>query len=366
MKIGINLLALKIGKVGGLQTYIDNLLKGFSEDIGDKNEFILYVAKDNEKYYKKYGDKINFKIKTISINSNSKFLRILYDGFFMERLFFKHKLDLMFSPTYSKTFFKKNFLWVTVIHDFQPLYFPENFSFFKRIWLQFGWKNALKTSNVILISEFVKKDLKKKLNYKDDKNIKMIYNPIEKIQEVDEKKFPILEKKYKIEKNNYYYTVSSLAPHKNLETLLKMIVLKKEKKLVISGVGNKEVLKERINQMGIEDRIILTGYISDEERNLLYKNCEIFLFSSEFEGFGMPIIEALYLDKRVIVSDIEVLREITCNKVEYVKKFKDPESWMKQIDEGQKENENNFINKYDLKEITKQYLNYFEEVSKGS
>ena len=84
----------------------------------------------------------------------------------------------------------------------------------------------------------------------------------------------------------------------------------------LAGVGSREetpygekVVRER-NAMGLTNRIILPGVISDLERQWLYKNCEVFVFPSLTEGFGFPVLEAMQVGKPVALSNCTSLPEI--------------------------------------------------------
>jgi glycosyltransferase involved in cell wall biosynthesis len=129
-------------------------------------------------------------------------------------------------------------------------------------------------------------------------------------------------------------------------------------KLVISGIGgnSKDELLQLIRELDIEDNIIITGFVTNEERDCLYKNAGVFLFPSIFEGFGMPPIEAMMYGTPVVVSDIEVIREVTQNMAVYVDKYFDADEWIKKIKTiyGSKRIEHKF-NQYSLERITKEY-----------
>jgi glycosyltransferase involved in cell wall biosynthesis len=170
----------------------------------------------------------------------------------------------------------------------------------------------------------------------------------------------------------YYYTVSSLLPHKNLKTLLYVIKKLKDenshvsKKLLISGIGgkSKNEIINLISKLGIEKEVVLTGFVSNEERNSLYKNAKIFLFASIFEGFGMPPIEAMMLGTPVITTKLTSIYEVTQGKAYYVEDPYSIEEWVeliKYVSENNNHKTETF-KEYELKNITIQYLNLFEEM----
>ena len=149
----------------------------------------------------------------------------------------------------------------------------------------------------------------------------------------------VLEEKYGIRENEYFYCVSSMLPHKNLETLLRTIALRKQKgkavPLVLSGVGGDTAAFDKaVMENGIEDLVINTGFVSNQERDCLYESCRLFLFPSVFEGFGMPPIEAMRRGKRVVMTRKSCLEEVTQGRAVYVENPYDAEEWSEKIDDA--------------------------------
>jgi len=370
LKIGIDLLWVRPQKVGGSESYVRNLLDGFSNNSSNEFKFILFVSKDNEYSFLTYENNSNFILKRCNVRSEKILSRIIWENLFLNKIAAKEKIDVMFIPIYSKPFFRKKLSYVTTIHDLQALHYPEYFSRLKNIWLKFSWKNSIKTSKkIITISNFVKDDILKNFNVRQDE-IQVIYNPV-KIQE-EMSNFEELSKKLKIESKKYFYTVSSMLPHKNLEVLLNLIKkLKMESnyeipnKLVISGIGGtqKEPLVNLINNLKIEGNIIMSGFVSNSERNSLYKNAYAFLFPSIFEGFGMPPIEAMMLGTPVITTKLASIPEVTQGKCIYVDDPKNVEEWYEKIIKIQDMNFNKCIfEEYHLERISKKYLETFYKI----
>ena len=87
---------------------------------------------------------------------------------------------------------------------------------------------------------------------------------------------------------------------------------------VVSGNENNRIFKDKNNEKDVKN-LIYTGYLNDGELVTLYKNCKAFIFPSLYEGFGIPPLEAIECGcKNLILSDIEVLKEIYGNNAVYI------------------------------------------------
>ncbi|AKA67157.1 glycosyltransferase family 4 protein [Clostridium scatologenes] len=369
MKIGIDLLWVKPQKSGGVEAYIRNLLDGFFE-IKDKNEFVLITARDNHMTFNKYLEDSRFKKVICNICSSKVVKRLLWQNLRLNSVLKKNEIGICFEPIYSKpiiNFCNKKF--ITTIHDLQALHYPEYFSVLKYLWLRFCWRKTIKSSvKIIAISNFVKDDIILKYHANPDK-IQVIYNPI--VIDKNICSFDKVSKKFNIEENNYYYTVAQLLPHKNLETLVEVIKKLKEKgislpnKLLVSGVNGKSqgALISMIEKYNLKKNVILTGYIDNDERNILYKNCKAFLYSSVFEGFGMPPIEAMILGAKVISTNRTSIYEVTQGKALYVEDPYNVDEWIERIRHISELESNKLdFHIYNKKNIAEQYLKVFYDV----
>jgi glycosyltransferase involved in cell wall biosynthesis len=173
--------------------------------------------------------------------------------------------------------------------------------------------------------------------------------------------------KYHVEQRSYFYCVSSLLPHKNLSTLLAGLDQWYQRTdaripLLLSGVGDQTQTGHALAATyHIEDKVIFTGYVTNEERDCLYENCRLFLFPSIFEGFGMPPIEAMSKGKTVVMTRESCLEEVTQSQAIYVDQPLNPADWADKIQMAM-ETPDRVISfpAYALDRIVRQYIEVFK------
>jgi glycosyltransferase involved in cell wall biosynthesis len=83
------------------------------------------------------------------------------------------------------------------------------------------------------------------------------------------------------------------------------------------GLGFDKITKA-VNKLKLAHKVIMPGYITEEEKAVLYKNCQFFVFPSLYEGFGLPLLEAFYYGKAVLCSNNSSLPEVGGNAAHYV------------------------------------------------
>jgi glycosyltransferase involved in cell wall biosynthesis len=111
----------------------------------------------------------------------------------------------------------------------------------------------------------------------------------------------------------YLFTIGDIAPKKNFLTLVELLPRLPEYRLIIAGSKSHEYaneLERRAAELGIADRVVLPGRVSEAERLWLYQNCSAFLFPSLTEGFGLPLIEAMSFGRPVFSSNRTSLPEV--------------------------------------------------------
>lgn len=197
---------------------------------------------------------------------------------------------------------------------------------------------SVKKSNFILsISEQTRNDLIAHFHYPKEKTgVAYPGVDVKEALELSQKKpndlIQNLEKPYLL-------SVSTIEPRKNYPFLLevykeyrKLNPINRMKWIIAGKIGweKESFLAELKEEIQAHNDIVLLDNVNDVDLHNLYKNSGIFLFASVYEGFGIPLLEALAHKRKCIVSDIPTFREIGQEKISYLK-TEDPTLWAKEI-----------------------------------
>lgn len=258
-------------------------------------------------------------IQGLNINSNSsirvikapKQLKSALGRLFYEQIIIPLYLNLIGRP-YSISLlnsfpilYSKN---IITIHDLAPLqggnwYKSKKYYLYYKIILP---KLIGLSKKIITVSNFSKNEIIKYYNVSSEKII-VLGNSVSftKREEIKSNElYPC-----KIFNGKYILTVGSLDPRKNLDKVIQSFKIAnlQDYSLVIVGAQNKIFNYKSKSSL---KNIVFTGYIEKFELINYYKYCDLFINLSCYEGFGIPILEALHFNKPVIASDIEVYKEL--------------------------------------------------------
>jgi glycosyltransferase involved in cell wall biosynthesis len=196
-----------------------------------------------------------------------------------------------------------------------------------RNYLQKWVKKSIgSSSNVVTISEFTKERIIDVYGVAAEKILVIPVPPKQKISPDNS----ILKR---LNLNDYLLFIGTLEPRKNIIKLLESYELlpnniqDKYPLVLVGGKGWKdEEILQKIEEMKQMDlKVIQTGYVSDAEKSALYESSTLVIQLSHYEGFGMPILEAMSYGKPVICSDIPVFREIADDVAVFVDKDNESE-----------------------------------------
>ncbi len=190
---------------------------------------------------------------------------------------------------------------VTTIHDLSFLENPQWFSRGYRWWYRMMTPlSARRARRIITVSEFSKREIVRFLGVAQEK-ILVAYNAVADDMAVG--KAP--------EHKDYVLAVSSIDPRKNLSRLLEAFreVNHPDVQLVVVGARNR-VFADVDGLEANDKRITFVGYLDSEALAAYYANAKIFVYPSLYEGFGIPVLEAMHFGCPVLVSDIPPLHEV--------------------------------------------------------
>lgn len=222
---------------------------------------------------------------------------------------------------------------VMTVHGLGPLLYPDLFhTKFRKKWTDSLGRGLKKAAKVITVSKAVESQLR---HYYPEYSAKYVTTLLGVSQDFHSKPNPREEKEFQLSKNinfPYILCVGAADPGKNLESLLKAFSLfvdqtepRPPHHLVLAGKpdwGGYGQFHRQIHELAVTDRVHLIGYIEHQHLPALYRGCDLFVFPSLFEGFGLPLLEAMASGAPCLSSNRPALDEVGGNIAEYF----DPES----------------------------------------
>lgn len=246
--------------------------------------------------------------------------RILWTNWYLPPLLRHHDIDVYHGVCNFELPVRKMCRYVVTIHDLVPLFFPELVPKKHLLFFKLFMKRAAQTADLIITdSEHSKRDIVQHFRIPEGK-IRVIYLgytlPSEDTD--DQQRLQDMLLRYGIAQP-YLLFVGVIEPKKNLERLIDAFVLLqeesslgKERQLVIAGGKGwlSDQLYRKVRDQQLEHRVLFTGFIPEKELSLLYRGAELFVFPSLYEGFGLPVVEAMSYGTPVVTSSVSSLPEI--------------------------------------------------------
>lgn len=306
MVIGIVIDKLYPGKIGGAEQYIRNVI-----DIFEKRENVNMVLFLNEYAMDSFKQLEAGNTHRVCVPNN------LYNvEKYFEYYIARYDIDLLFCPLFYIPYENCSIPMVTTIHDIQYEYFPQ---YFEKELLEYRRKetrSAVENSAAIItISEFSKKTIIEKFGM-DEQKIFVIYENSDKSFEATIKKEKNMQVREKLPEKYFFYPANGW-PHKNHKKLIDAYKILKEKyhtqcKLVLTGNAYNDAngLQRYINENELENDVISLGYIEQEDMPYVFYNAEMLVFPSLFEGFGIPLVEAMRMGTPIACSNCGSIPEI--------------------------------------------------------
>jgi glycosyltransferase involved in cell wall biosynthesis len=249
------------------------------------------------------------------ISAFSKTLKLLVQGIILWYISYKRKFDLLIqtNPSIPPLFMPRRVRLMVFVYDyvwFRNRSLTDGYTFLTRWAMIKSIKNA---DVIITISDYIKYETEKYFNKKNVFSIKLAAEP-ELFFAVGENEINSVREKYSIHKP-YILSVCTLEPRKNLTTLIQAYAQLEDRKsydLVLAGMPgwkNKDISATR-ERLGVAENIIFTGYVPNDDLRGLYSGALMFVYPSLYEGFGLPVLEAMQCGCPVIISNTSSLPEV--------------------------------------------------------
>ena len=304
LRIGVNALYLIPGGVGGTEIYLRNLLEAVAE-VDRENKWVVFTNRETGADL--VPQAANFAHAPQNVRAANRPARIVWEQTALTLAARRRHIDVMFNPGFTCPLVSgcPN---VTVFHDLQHKRRPEYFRWFDLpAWQFLLWAAAHRSRALIAVSEATRDDLRRYYGV----DATAIHSGVEaELFETGERREP----------KRFLLCLSTLHPHKNLDRLVRAYAALggTDFELTIAGLRGfyADRLDALIASLGLGGRVRITGWVSREEVRELLRTAWAAIQPSTFEGFGIPVLEAMAAGVPLACSDIPPFREITGGHVE--------------------------------------------------
>jgi glycosyltransferase involved in cell wall biosynthesis len=327
MKIGLD--ATRILFPTGEGTYTREVVRNLIRIYHDHHEFLLIVPRYLEEF------NIN-NVRQIVYTEVDGFYRRLMYSLDIYKILNSENVDIYHNLA-NYGIYRAPCYQVTTVQDLLTLRFADLRSNHLQWWLYKYYLPRLlaRSDRIIASSNSTQKDIDRYYGFRD--NVHMIHLGFDPdIFNLDDLEDAAILDKYSIS-SNYIFFVGYITPKKNLKIILKSLSFikttsGKQFKFVIAGkrgYGSEELF-QMITNLALDTQVIELGFVPDQDLAALYRQARLFVFPSIYEGFGLPVLEAMACGTPVLVSNVSSLPELVEND-DYACSPHSVEQWSQKI-----------------------------------
>ena len=313
MNIGVDGRKLEKNKTG-IGNYLDNIFRNLI-NIDNHNQYFLFVNNREGVIY----DAENVHIIEVAnprFIKNEKLASLVWLNISLIKEIKRKKIDIFWGPNFLKPIFFPKKKSIITIHDLAFIENKDQHSKIHSLYLKILLKlNINKQIKILTVSEYSKSDILKIYDVPKE-NVYITYCAIDNESNGNKSAVKLPDE--------YMLFVGTLEKRKNLNVIFESLHYTKTNggkilPLVVVGAKGNGLfeVKQRIKDLSIENDIVFTGYVTDEELNYIYSNAKLFIFPSFYEGFGIPLLEAMKFKVPIISSNRTSLPEVAANAAEY-------------------------------------------------
>lgn len=310
MRIGINALFWLPGQTGGSEVYLLELLRVWHETRAD--EVVVFSSPAGAQRLRAFD---RWRHVVVPYRETSRADRIIADQARLPLALRDQRLDVLFSPGNLAPLASRLPQVVTVL-DLQHRHFPQYFN-----WKRRAVRNALiplsarRAARVIAISQATADDLTRFLHIPPEK-VDITYLGVDQaLSRLPRAAIEAVRAKYELPER-FVFLPAKTFPHKNHITLLEALALLRDRglrlPLILTGGADvaHEQVRQRLRDLALTDQVRHLGYVSYGEVTALYHLATILAYPSSFEGFGLPVLEAMVCGCPVVTANKMSLAEI--------------------------------------------------------
>jgi glycosyltransferase involved in cell wall biosynthesis len=314
VRVGFNAHLLSFGESyrgAGISRYIDRTLQALAP-FGQENRFVAFVGPDARL------DAAALKwphIVRSPLPTDRPLVRIAWEQVVLPTELRRLRLDVLHCPAYVSPI-ASSVPTVVTFHDLSYFELPEAFNRSNRFYLQtFSRISARRAQRLIAVSESTRRDLVRRLKI-DPARVDVVYNGVdERFKPADPDVVDRFRQAHRLPERFVFY-LGTIEPRKNVGALLEAYALAhrrgiKEPLLIAGGQGWGNLrLGELVENLGIASAVQWVGYANPEDQALWYNAATLFAYPSLYEGFGLPVLEAMACGTPVVASNRSSLPEV--------------------------------------------------------
>jgi glycosyltransferase involved in cell wall biosynthesis len=305
LRIGLNLLYLIPGVVGGTETYAAGLLAGFRKS-ETNDEIVLFLNQESRHWNE---DESRFQRVICPVNAENRMSRYFFEQFRLPRLLETERVDLVHSLGYVSPL-KTSCPFVVTIPDLNYRAFGDRMPVIRRMTLAtFVRLSGRRAARVITISEFAKREITGAFRLPTDRVVVTHLAPrLSTRTQSNDEAMPATLEQLGV-RSPFVVGFSSLSPNKNIGRLLEAFQLARRRgsltaELVLIGHSPSDLARSA----GAGVRLI--GYLDDPSLSQVLGRAQFLVFPSLYEGFGLPVLEAMEAGVPVACSNRASLPEV--------------------------------------------------------
>lgn len=298
MRIGINAALLASGggyRQTGVSRYIGELIDALEPQLTGAERLAV----------------MGRRVPAIASNPS---LRIVWEQTGLPLTSLAHRLNVFHGPLNVVPLAMRTPRIVTV-HDLAFLRFPDQLPRARQRYMVAATRLSARVADrIIAVSRNTADDLMHWLHLPEERIVVIPEAPSPRIQRVSATSLNVFRMRFKIDRP-YILAVGTLEPRKNLDVFLRVfasIASRIPHQLVLVGPEGwmTESFHRTLLELGLGDRVRLTGFVSDSELSGWYSGADAFVFPSLYEGFGLPAVEAMTCGAPILASDTSSLPEV--------------------------------------------------------